>query len=439
MSNQTLPNAPSARPKQGAAKSGKSSRSSKSSRYRRQTARIGREARRDGKPLIFGWGGHLSRLQKNRIQRRAAYGFFAVVLAAVVGVGVFGLLQQNVLIPNQTIVSVNSTNISQDNYRKYLAYQAQTIWNRMQSEYREQQALQPNVQAGDPAATTRNQVLLSLIQTDEGSFGQSTITQSTLDRLTEDQLIQAGVTQFAAQDPKAAAALTVKDSDVQARLKAFQKAFPSGESYQRFLDANSMSTSDVLAEIRIDMRREVTQAYLSGRLVSPAVQKHLRKLELDTQANAAKWRAKLLQNNTDSEWNTLAKQVSLDAQSKNVGGDTGWAFNGGIDAAIGNWAFGSGGTVHALSPVIKDVSGTYDIVEVLEVNPSRPVDPSQLSAAKSDALDHWLAGQRVAPSVHITVPDTNMLTAARNLPVAPSLNSPLPAVPTPGTGAPSLG
>ena len=37
----------------------------------RQTARL--EGRRDGKPLIFGWGAHLTRAQKARYQRGAIF------------------------------------------------------------------------------------------------------------------------------------------------------------------------------------------------------------------------------------------------------------------------------------------------------------------------------------------------------------------------------
>ncbi len=40
----------------------RSARSTKSRRYNKQTAHV--EARRDGKPLIFGWGGHLSHNEK---------------------------------------------------------------------------------------------------------------------------------------------------------------------------------------------------------------------------------------------------------------------------------------------------------------------------------------------------------------------------------------
>jgi len=66
----------------------RSTRSNKSRKYNRQTAHV--EARRDGKPLIFGWGKHLSHVEKVRIQRRATwaiaglFGFPAIVKTLII-------------------------------------------------------------------------------------------------------------------------------------------------------------------------------------------------------------------------------------------------------------------------------------------------------------------------------------------------------------------
>ena len=107
MSNQTIRKPPARRALASA-------KSPLNARYRKQTARGGSEFRRDGKPLIFGWGGHLTRLEKQLLQMRAAYGFFGVIIAAVLGVFVFGLVQQNILIPNLALVTVNGTKVTQD-------------------------------------------------------------------------------------------------------------------------------------------------------------------------------------------------------------------------------------------------------------------------------------------------------------------------------------
>src|SRR2546423_1311061 len=57
-------------------------RPGRSKKYVKQTAHV--EARRDGKPLIFGWGGHLSRSEKLRIQQRVIWGFAALAVLSII-------------------------------------------------------------------------------------------------------------------------------------------------------------------------------------------------------------------------------------------------------------------------------------------------------------------------------------------------------------------
>jgi parvulin-like peptidyl-prolyl isomerase len=424
MSNQTLRRTPAARSGGKNAGTAAPARAS-TNRPRKQTARLSHGVRRDGKPLIFGWGGHLSNLQKTRYKQRAAYAFFGVVIAAVIVVAGFGLLQQNVLIPNQSIVTVNGTGISQDTYRKYLAYRSELLWNKLKSEIAEQQSLAAKVQAGDAAASRRNQVLGSLIQTDESSFQQSSITQESVGRLVDDQLLQKGIKQFqAAHVP--ASAFTPTAKAVADQLASFKKGFPQGETYAHFLSVNHISENDVKAAITIDVRRDLMSTYLSSIIKSPSRQLHLRRIELQTAKDAANELALLKKGDTGHDWATLAKKDSQDAQTKNIGGDMGWVFRGGADGAIEDWAFAPTRKVNDISPVIKDVSGTFDVVQILGIDPSRAVDAAQLSSAQSDALDHYLNAAHVLPGNSVSTPDSTMLTASRNMPVAPNLNATLP-------------
>jgi hypothetical protein len=427
MSNQTLRRRSSARSAQGSAKSGtgKAKQAPRGGRYRRLSARGGAEVRRDGKPLIFGWGGHLSRLQKRRIQIRAAYFYYGGIVLLVLAIIGFGVLQQNVLIPNQSIVTVNSVGIAQNTYRKELAYQGQVLWNQLQSELKDQAAASAKAQTGDAVAATKNQALISQIQADESNFAPAAIQQTSVDRLVEDQLLQQGISQFeAAHVPASNFAIT--SSAVNARLIAFKRAFPKGETYGKFLSDNHLSNDDVLTGIRIEMRRELMQKYLSALVVSPAHEVHLRRIQVDKLDVATKLRAELIKDPSDQHWSTLAKQDSLDATSKTVGGDMGWIFRGNTDQIIENWAFGQNVKVHDISPVLKDINSTFDIVQLVGVDPARLVDAATLSSAQGNALDHYLTGQRHLPQTHISAPDTNMLTDQRNQPVTPNLNTQLP-------------
>jgi hypothetical protein len=402
----------------------------------KQTARV--SGLRDGKPLIFGWGRNMTRAQKHQYQHLAMWSFIGVIILAVVATLGFGIFNELVLVPNQTIVSVNSTNISQDTYRKELAYQAQTLWNKLQSEIAQKNSFDLAVQKGDLNANTQDAIVTTQLQTDEANYAQAQITQASARMLTDNVVIMNGAKAFEQQDHVPASTFEPSQKQIDAALASFKKAFPNGETYAQFTSANGLSDSDVHDAIAIQLRRDNMQTYLAKRLVSPTKQLHLRRIETDTAANAAKVRSELLAGKlSDATWTTLAAKNSLDTNTKSTGGDMGWGSQGTGDGGIEYWAFNSARKVGDLSPVIADSSGTFDVVQVLGIDPSRAVDATTLSSAQSNALDHWLTMERVIPGLHISSANATMLTASRNMPKKPDLNAALPAItPTVGGGLP---
>lgn len=426
MSNRTAPRTPQRTRAKASARTGG---------FRRQTARL--EGRRDGKPLILGWGRHLTRAQKNAYQHRAAYVFFAVVLAAVVGVGGFGWVQQNYLIPNATIASINNANITQDAYRKLLAYDAQTQWNQLQSELTQLTQAEAKAAQGNAVASNQENILVPQVQTDEANFQQSSITQTVIQEIVEDQLIQQGAAQFEHQQHVSAATFTPTSTAIDKQLQAFKQAFPTGQTYAGFLSSDHLNNADVRDAIALHLRRQLMQTYLASRYSSPTRQVHLRRIEVGSVAEAQKVLSEV--KAPKANWATLAKQVSLDANTKDSGGDMGFVAPGTTDTAIENWAFNPALKVGAISPVIRDTTGTFDVVQLLGIDPSRAVNSTALQDAKSNALSHWLEGQKVLPSNHLSNPVLNMVNATRNMPVQPNLNAQLPSVGQPGSsGVPGV-
>jgi hypothetical protein len=422
------------------AKSAKATRTnSATNRIRaKQTARV--SGLRDGKPLIFGWGGNLTRAQKTHYQHLALWSFIGVIGVAIIGTLVFGMLNELVIIPNKTIVTVNGTNITQDAYRKELAYQAQTLWNKLQNEIAAKNAIAAKVQAGDPAATSQDTLLSTQLQADEANYAQAQITQASVSVLEDNALILQGEKTFEQQDHAPSSTFEPTQKQVNDALTAFKKAFPNGETYAQFLSANGLSNADVINSITMQVRRSNMQVYLAKQLVSPSRQVHLRRIEADTAANATKIRAELVAGKlTDAVWSTVAKKSSLDTNSKDTGGDIGWTPQGTGDGGIEYWAYNANRKVGDLSPVIFDASGTYDVVQVLAIDPSRTVNAATLKAAQDNALSHWLNMQRIIPGAHVTTANSTMLNDTRNLPKKPSLSATLPAVtPTVGTGIPGM-
>jgi PPIC-type peptidyl-prolyl cis-trans isomerase-like protein len=413
-------------------------------KYRaRQTARV--EGLRDGKPLIqfgpFEWGRHLTRAQKNRYQHIALLSFASVVILSIVATLVYAVLNENVFIPNSAVVTVNGVKISQDTYRKNLAVEAQTLWNTLQQEITDDNALQDKIQQGDKDAITQDAILKSQIQSNEGKYSQSVITQAAINDLADDQVIQAGAKQLEQQKHLPASTFDPSQKEIDTALAAFKKAFPKNETYAHFLSANNMTDSEVRAALAIQVRRTKMQTYLATTLVSPTRQVHLRKIETDTAAHAAAARAALVKGGlTDATWTEIAKKDSLDPSSKDTGGDAGFVPPGTGDAGIANWAYAPGRKVGELSPVITDTSGTFDVVQILEIDPSRAVDAATLKASQDDALTFWISAQKALLGKRVGAPNTTMLTASRNMPKAPNLNGALPTfTPPPGSGFPNTG
>src|SRR5207249_2061703 len=104
-------------------------RPARSKKYVRQTAHV--EARRDGKPLIFGWGGHLSRSEKIRIQQRVIWGTAALAGLLIIVVLTGFWVKINILDPNRAITTVNGQTVTANDYRKLIALKTQFELNKI--------------------------------------------------------------------------------------------------------------------------------------------------------------------------------------------------------------------------------------------------------------------------------------------------------------------
>lgn len=124
-----------------------------STRQGRTTA-VGPGDRRDGQPLIFGWGSHLTRAQKQKCRERfvlagGLFVFFLVVL--VIGIGA---IQQFYMKPRFAVAKVNGDTVELQWYQKNLDYKRYTLSRDYQSKQNALQALQANVGANAAATAT---------------------------------------------------------------------------------------------------------------------------------------------------------------------------------------------------------------------------------------------------------------------------------------------
>jgi uncharacterized membrane protein len=440
-------------------------RSQKSKKYNKQTARF--EGKRDGKPLIFGWGNHLSHSQKVQLQRRvtwiSAISVFVLIVAVIVGFWV----NINVITPSLPITSVNGHAIPQSLYRKMVAFKTQLAQNNLygsngeiaqrdnlkkqlstqqiaiQDTNKQVDALKkqiaalkagPSVKRTDlekqlkDAQTaeyneqakyaTLSQQYTTLTKTtipqDQTNINQSQIGNESVSWLQNDELIRQWL---ATQNSQVQSQVNPSSHTVSQAMAAYKANIPKTSSYSAFLSKDGVSDGDMQAMMTVKLRRDHMQTYLASQTVSPTYQVLARMMTLDTQQKATKMLNELKHG---GDFGKLAKANSVDNQTAVNGGSLGWLAHGQYAqnytaANVEIWLFNPSRSINELSPIIKE-NGTFRIVQMLNIDPSHVVDASTLLSLKSSALTNWLTEQQALPSTVITPVDQDKLLSTLNMP-----------------------
>lgn len=468
-------------------------RSARTRKYSRQTAHV--EARRDGKPLIFNWGAHLSRNEKNQLQRRAVWASTIVTAIIIVAVIVGYWVNINVITPGKAITSVNGEQIPQSTYRKLVALKAQIEANKIygkhglnaqRDDYKQKASAQQQIidnatkqiddankqlkalpagpsiertnltvqitsaqqqlqtaQALHDALLARYQDLVSNgIPNELQLYNQSQIGNDSADWLQDDVFIRSWL---ANQSSTVYAQIEPNDAAVTTAIQNFINNIPSTSSYSKFLSNSNISNDDAYAMMRVVVRRQNMQTYLASQIKSPTYQVLARAMTISTLQDA---NSVLKQLKNGGDFAKLAKAKSVDVATKDKGGDLGWLSRGQYaqntaanqSGLIDNWIFDPSRKLGEISPVLTE-NGAYHIIQILNVDPARAVDDTTLQALKTNALTAWLLSQKALPGVKITPIDQTMLLDPLNMPTGLPASSPqqTPAAGLPGGSLPGSG
>ncbi len=452
-------------------------------RYYKQTAHV--EARRDGKPLVFGWGKHLSHTEKVRIQRRATWGLAALIVLLLAAVIVGSWINLNIIIPGLPITTVNGHAIPQSEYREMVAVKTQLELNKLygpngltpkltslEQQYAQansavtatntqitnltnqikklpagpsaqRTALQQQLDAANKTLTTQQAKSTSLgnqvsvlnqdtIPLEKQGFTQSQLGNDSATWLQDDELIREWLTtQSAAVQGK----INPSASQVNRDFNSLKANMPKSNGYNTFLSQMGISDDQTRAMLTILDRRSNAQAYFSPLVTSPSYQVLARQIVVQTQQKANQ----VLQDlQKGQDFGKLAGQFSQDTNTKSKGGSLDWltryqyidasGLNG--PSIVENWIFNPGRHLNELSPVLYG-NGAYYVVQIMNIDPSHTVDATLLKSLQANALVDWLQDQRALPGQNITSPDQNKLFDTNNLPQNNILPASAPAVATP--------
>lgn len=162
------------------------------------------------------------------------------------------------------------------------------------------------------------------------------------------------------------------------------------ELYQQWLNFVRLSDSEYRDIVETDLLRQMLVEYLKELNVPKETEQiHLHAILVDSKENASQLRNLI---KSDEDFAILAKEVSLDEQSKGNGGDLGWVPRG-IYPEFDEVAFGL--AIGNVSEPISTSQGYY-LIEVSEIDLNRSVDDNYRETLANSEFTKWLKEQRDA-------------------------------------------
>ncbi|MBN1426878.1 MAG: SurA N-terminal domain-containing protein [Anaerolineae bacterium] len=267
-------------------------------------------------------------------------------------------------------------------------------------------AVQPEQQApstvivtvnGQPITMEAFQRELARFEAGQASLGlqvadQKAYKQQVLEQLVEQELLRQLAT---------SKGIIISDETVNAELSAMTE-----QNGQEYFEAWLKSNYYTLAEFREVIRLQLMTNQLTTPVVEavPTVteQVHARHILVNTQAEAEQLLARI---QAGEEFGELAAQYSLDVTTKAHEGDLGWFPRGGLlvpeveDAAF---SMSPGQT----ASIVVSAWGAH-IIQTIEIDPGRPVEPETHDRLVQKAIEDWRLGLRSGADIQQLVAITS--------------------------------
>ena len=159
------------------------------------------------------------------------------------------------------------------------------------------------------------------------------------------------------------------------------------EWYRQLLNEAKISDAEYKEIVGTSVLAARLHEYLAERVPTIGEQVHLHVILMETYKEAEKVRARL---EAGEDFAELAREVSLDAQSAEKGGDLGWASPHALASGFGYVA--STLEVGEVSePLQFEEGGAFYLIMVSEKADARELDEVSLQVLRGKALDDWLA------------------------------------------------
>jgi len=180
--------------------------------------------------------------------------------------------------------------------------------------------------------------------------------------------------------------------------------------YRQRLNDSGFSDAEYKDMTRTNLLAVKLQQYLAQRVTTTAEQIHLNVIVVANSADAAKAKARI---KAGESFAAVAREVSLDTQSKDKGGDIGWIPRGVLpyDSTTFSLNVGEVSNAVAVNPTTPTTS-QYLLFMVSEKAAVRELDDSSTQVLKDRALSNWLAQEEPSHSIIVNYDFNNSANQA---------------------------
>jgi foldase protein PrsA len=349
----------------------------------------------------------LSRREKEtRLNQRLIIGTAAVLALVVIVLG-WGLVDQFVLRPRRPVVVVAGEKVHLDQYQKLVRYRRWDYRNyinylesqRMQAaaggessaflvQYLDQQIQQLQMQMAGIPSQVVEEIIDDLIVRHEARQRGLMVTDEEVQARIEEQF---GYLRDTTAGAEAAGAEADADEDVEATAEpmTYEQYVEISQGWFTAMRENSgFAQPDFERLIQGALLREKLEEQLKADIPNTSEQLRARHILVETQEEAQEVLARL---NAGEPFEAVAIEMSLDDSNKDEGGDLGWFPRGYMVPEFEEAAF-------ALEPgKVSDAVETmfgYHIIKVEERDSNREMDEYTLEQAQYEAIANWFSAQR---------------------------------------------
>jgi len=214
-----------------------------------------------------------------------------------------------------------------------------------------------------------------------------------LDMLIEQVLIEQAATEYGIS-------ITPRRVDEEVEALRQQGTETGGEgSFEQWLAANQWTEETFREALAYQMLVEQVSTLVTANVPEAVTQVRARYLQVDDLALAQSLRSRLVSEGTDgtASFSDLAREYSLDRSTAENGGDLGYFARGMLlvpeieEAAFALEPGEVSDVINATVPGGEQT--TYYLVQVVDVDPERPLEPQFRAQLLEERFDQWLAEQ----------------------------------------------